>query len=145
MTTMIKEPIRQILNKWDFPILEENENSLIFRYQMNYIQVSVTGDEYDKAISLSLSGFYYAKSEKEMMIGLCTCNDLNCNLLQVKLYIDSDSTVNIVSEFFLKSEVDLEYLFKMGLQTMVVAKKHFFRKFDEIQEESNIISELGKD
>lgn len=143
MTT--KEQIKQVLEKWGFPILQENDNSLVFRYQMSYVQANITGGEDTNAIALTLSGIFSADNEEEMMLGLRTCNDLNCNLLQVKLYIDSDSDLIIAAEFFLKTPEDMDYLLTMALQSVIVAKKRFLQKYREIEEEAKLISELEQE
>lgn len=143
MTT--KEQIKQVLEKWGFPILQENDNSLVFRYQMSYVQANITGGEDTNAIALTLSGIFSADNEEEMMLGLRTCNDLNCNLLQVKLYIDSDSDLIIAAEFFLKTPEDVEYLLTVALQSVIVAKKRFLQRYREIEEEAKLISELEQE
>lgn len=143
MTT--KEQIKQVLEKWGFPILQENDNSLVFRYQMSYVQANITGGDDTNAIALTLSGIFSADNEEEMMLGLRTCNDLNCNLLQVKLYIDSDSDLIIAAEFFLKTPEDVEYLLTMALQSVIVAKKRFLQRYREIEEEAKLISELEQE
>lgn len=143
MTT--KEQIKQVLEKWAFPILQENDNSLVFRYQMSYVQANITGGEDTNAIALTLSGIFSADNEGEMTLGLRTCNDLNCNLLQVKLYIDSDSDLIIAAEFFLKTPEDMEYLLTMALQSVIVAKKRFLQRYREIEEEAKLISELEQE
>lgn len=143
MTT--KEQIKQVLEKWEFPILQENDNSLVFRYQMSYVQANITGGDDTNAIALTLSGIFSADNEEEMVLGLRTCNDLNCNLLQVKLYIDSDADLIIASEFFYKTEDDLEYLLTMALQSVIVAKKRFLQKYREIEDEAKLISELEQE
>lgn len=143
MTT--KEQIKQVLEKWGFPILQENDNSLVFRYQMSYVQANITGGEDTNAIALTLSGIFSADNEEEMMLGLRTCNDLTCNLLQVKLYIDSDSDLIIAAEFFLKTPEDMEYLLTMALQSVIVAKKRFLQRYREIEEEAKLISELEQE
>lgn len=140
-----KEQIKQVLEKWGFPVLQENDNSLVFRYQMSYIQANVTGGEDSDAIALTLSGIFSADNEKEMFLGLRTCNDLNCNLLQVKLYIDSDSDLIIAAEFFHKTQEDLEYLLTMALQSVIIAKKRFVQKYAELEEEAKLISELEQE
>lgn len=143
MTT--KEQIKQVLEKWGFPILQENDNSLVFRYQMSYVQANITGGEDTNAIALTLSGIFSADNEEEIMLGLRTCNDLNCNLLQVKLYIDSDSDLIIAAEFFLKTPEDVEYLLTVALQSVIVAKKRFLQRYREIEEEAKLISELEQE
>ena len=143
MTT--KEQIKKALEKWGFPVLQENDNSLVFRYQMSYLQANITGGEDSNAIALTLSGIFSADDEREMLLGLRTCNDLNCNLLQVKLYIDSDSDLIIAAEFFHKTPEDLEYLLTMALQSVIVAKKRFLQKYRELEEEAKLISELEQE
>ena len=143
MTT--KEEIKQVLEKWGFPVLQDNENSLVFRYQMSYVQANITGNDENNAIALTLSGIFSADAEKEMLLGLRTCNDLNCNLLQVKLYIDSDSDLIISAEFFHKAPEDMEYLLTMALQSVIVAKKRFLQKYRELEEEAKLISELEQE
>lgn len=143
MTT--KEEIKQVLEKWGFPILQDNEISLVFRYQMSYVQANITGNDENNAIALTLSGIFSADDEKEMFLGLRTCNDLNCNLLQVKLYIDSDSDLIISAEFFHKAPDDMEYLLTMALQSVIVAKKRFLQKYRELEEEAKLISELEQE
>lgn len=143
MTT--KELIRQVLKKWEFPVIHENDNSLVFRYQMSYIQANVSWGEDTNAVALVLTGIFSAADEKEMLLGLRTCNDINCNLLQVKLYIDTDADLIIASEFFYKTEDDMEYLLTMSLQSVIVAKKRFMQKYRELEEEAKLISELEQE
>lgn len=145
MTMTNKEQIKQVLEKWGFPILQENDNSLVFRYQMSYVQANITGGDDTNAIALTLSGIFSADNEEEMILGLRTCNDLNCNLLQVKLYIDSDSDLIIAAEFFLKTPEDVEYLLTVALQSVIVAKKRFLQRYREIEEEAKLISELEQE
>lgn len=143
MTT--KEQIKQVLEKWGFPILQENDNSLVFRYQMSYVQANITGGDDTNAIALTLSGIFSADNEEEMILGLRTCNDLNCNLLQEKLYIDSDSDLIIAAEFFLKTTQDVEYLLTMALQSVIVAKKRFLQRYRELEDEAKLLSELEQE
>ncbi len=143
MTT--KEQIKQVLEKWKFPVLQENDNSLVFRYQMSFVQANITGGDESNAIALTLSGIFSADNEKEMFLGLRACNDLNCNLLQVKLYIDSDSDLIIAAEFFLKTPEDMEYLLTVALQSVIVAKKRFLQRYRELEDEAKLLSELEQE
>ena len=143
MTT--KELIKQVLEKWGFPVLQENDNSLVFRYQMSYIQANITCSEDSNAVALTLTGIFSADDEREMFLGLRTCNELNYNLLQVKLYIDSDADLIIASEFFYKTEDDMEYLMTMALRSVIVAKRRFAQKYSELEEEAKLISELEQE
>lgn len=143
MTT--KEIISNVLEGWKFPILKVTDNCIVFRYQMNYVQANITSSEDSNAVALTLTGIFTADDEKEMFLGLRTCNDLNLNLLQVKLYIDADADLVIASEFFYKTEDDMEYLLSMSLQSMIIAKKRFLQKYTELEDEAKLISELEQE
>ena len=140
MTT--KEQIIEILEQWGFPVLKETESSVVFRYQMNFMQANVSGDDGSDIIAITLCGLFTAENEHEMTLGLRTCNDLNCNLLHVKLYIDSDFDLVIASEYFHKSPEDMEYLFLMALKSLIVAKKRFFDRYKELEAEDESIPKI---
>ena len=143
MTT--KERIKQTMENWKFPVLQETDNSIVFRYQMNYIQANVTGSEGSSAIVLTLSGIFKADDDKEMLRAMRTCNELNCQLLQAKLYIDPDSDLIIASEFFYDEPGDFERILNLSLQGLVIAKKRFIQKYKELEDEAKLISELEQE
>lgn len=143
MTT--KERIKQTMESWKFPVLQETDNSIVFRYQMNYIQANVTGCEESSAIVLTLSGIFKADDDKEMFMAIRTCNELNCQLLQVKLYIDSDADLIIASEFFYDEQGEFERVLNLSLQGLVVSKKRFIQKYKELEDEAKLISELEQE
>ena len=134
-----KEIIKQVVEKWGLPISNETENGFIFRYQLNF--VCVTGsDGDDKAVTLGISGFFVAENANEMFLALKTCNELNCNLLHTKLYIDEDADLIISSEFFFRTESDMEHLLKMSLKSLITAKLCFNKKYDEFESEAQRFS-----
>ncbi len=140
MTT--KETIKEILDTWGFPVLQETEGTLLFRYQLSYIQLNITGDDDSAGIAVTLTNIFSADDDKKMNIALRTCNDLNYNLMQVKLYIDSDSDLVIASEFFYKPGEDMEFLLTLALNCVVSAKKKFIGKYRQIEEETDLMAEL---
>lgn len=142
MTT--KELLKQVLEQWGFPILEEKEHSLVFRYQMNYIQLNaMDGDS--RSVAATLSGIFTADDEQDLKIGLKTCNDLNWHLLQIKLYLDGDNDLIIASEFFYKTEEDMEHLLLLSLKALITGKKQFIKKYKEYVEEEKLLSELNEE
>ena len=56
MTT--KEQIIEILEQWGFPVLKETESSVVFRYQMNFMQANVSGDDDSDIIAITLCGLF---------------------------------------------------------------------------------------
>ncbi len=143
MKTTGKELIKKVLEKWKFPVVMESETGILFRYQMNYVQAAHAGDENSDAITLMLEGIFTADNDEEMAAALKTCNELTCNLLHVKLYINSENKLVIGSEFFYKTEEDMEYLLTMGLQTLIIGKKRFLERYAQIEEEMKLMSELA--
>lgn len=145
MTMTTKDLIKSVLEKWGFPVLQDQENSVVFRYQMNFVQANAVGGDEDNCVVLTLCGIFSAEDASQMYLGLNACNDLNCNLLQVKLYIDSEADLVIASEFFYQTADDMEFLLAKSLQGLVVAKKRFRLKMEELEEEARLAAELEQE
>lgn len=127
MKTMGKELVKQVLEKWRFPVIAESDTGVLFRFQMNYIQASHSGDDNSDAITMTLEGIFTADNDDEMAAAVKTCNEITCNLLHVKLYVNNENKLVIGSEFFYKTEEDMEYLLNMGLQTLIMGKSVFLK------------------
>lgn len=138
-----KDQIKQVLETWGFPILKETDNSLVFRYQMNYVQISITEGDDSAGVAISLSGLFTADDEKEMFLALRACNELNYQLLHTKLYIDSDADLIIAAEYFTKTNVEKEFHLDYALQSIITAKKKFLQKYKELEEDAELASELN--
>lgn len=137
-----KDQFKQLLELWNFPILKEAENSLCFRYQMNYIQLNLFESDESAGVSVLMSGVFSADDAEKMFVALRTCNELNNQLLHVKLYIDSDSDLIIAAEYFTKTSDDKEFYLDLALQAMIHAKKEFSQKYEEMEEFAKLASEL---
>lgn len=140
----IKELIKQALGKWHFPILQEADNGLTIRYQMNYVSIGSLSED-NTGIAVSISGLFKVENDKEMHLALKACNELNFRMMQVKLYIDNDDDLVIGSEFFYRTEEDVEYLLSLALQSVVTAKKKFTQLYKTVAEEDKLLQELNGD
>ncbi len=138
-----KELVRQALEKWKFPVLQETDNAIVIRYQMNYVQIGSLQED-SHSIAVTLTGVFSA-DDREMQLGLKTCNDLNFRMMQVKLYIDDDNDLVIASEFFYKTDDDVEFLLNFSLQAIVAAKKKFIQQYEAIVDEDKLIQELNNE
>ena len=123
MKTTGKELIKQVLKKWRFPVIRENEAGVLFRYQMSYIEAKGYGDEESDAISLILKGSFSAENEIEEAVALKTCNKLSREILHIKLYLDKENKLEVASEFLCRPEDDMEYFLNMGLEALILGKK----------------------
>lgn len=139
-----KELIMEVLAGWGFPLLREEERHVSFRYQLLVVSGSEAGTEDRPAVGLTLVGLFKVDNEKEMEMGLRACNDVNEGLLHVKAYIDKDGDLILASEYFYKSEEDMEYLMKEGLDSLVAARKRFIAKYQELEEEARLLAELAE-
>lgn len=141
MTT--KELIKGILEKWRFPVIQETETGVVFRYQMNVVQANCTDGE-RPAISVIYTGTFTANDDREFQLGLKTCNQLNFHLMLVKAYLDNDNDLNLSAELFYRNEDDLEYLFQTALKAIVSGKMEFIKRYRDVEAEQRLISELNE-
>ncbi len=139
-----KEVVKLILENWKFPILQEGENSIIIRYQMNYVQIGLLQSD-SHAIAVTMTGFFTADDETDQQLALSACNELNYRLMQIKFYIDEDNDLVVSSEFFCKEDDEIEYLLNIALQAVVRAKKNFIEQYEATVYEDNLIQELNNE
>lgn len=137
-----KELIKKIIHEWGFPIIEEVEHTIVTRFQMSYVQISVMQED-TTAIAVTLTNVFKADDEREMRLALKTCNELNFRLMQVKLYIDDDNDLVIASEFYYKTEEDVVELLNLALRGVVTAKKRFELQYAENESEDRMIQEIN--
>lgn len=137
-----KESVKQTLDQWKFPVLQEAENAIVIRYQMNYVQIGSLQDD-SHAIAVTLTGIFTADDEREARLALKACNELNYRMMQVKLYLDEDNDLVLASEFFYKEDEDVEYLLNFALQAVVTAKKRFIQQYEAVVDEDKLIQELN--
>ena len=138
-----KELVKQALDKWRFPILDEGENTIVIRYQMNYVSVGSLMDEMT-SMAVNMRGLFNVENEEEWRYVMKTCNELNFQLMMVKLFVDTDDELVIGAEFFYKTEEDVEYLLNMALQSIMTAKKKFIHHYKAIVEEDKLLQELDE-
>lgn len=138
-----KELVKQTLEKWRFPVLKEEENALLFRYQMKYIQIGSLQED-SHGISVTLANVFRCDDEREMRLALKTCNELNYRMMQVKLYIDEDNDLIIASEFFYNNDDDVEYYLNISLEVIVAAKKRFLKQYQEFEDEDEMMHQLAQ-
>lgn len=139
-----KELVKKALENWRFPVLSEAENTIVIRYQMNYIHISSLTDE-SKSIAVLLTGIFTADDEHEERLGLKTCNELNMQMMQTKFYLDNDNDLVVSSEFFYSSEEEVEALLRIAMNSVVTGKVRFGKKYKEALAEDRLIQELNED
>lgn len=135
------EHIKAVLEKWKFPVLQEDESSVVFRYQMKALKVNQLSDDFN-AVSLVMNGIFTCDDDTEKILALKTCNDINCSLFICKTYIDSDDEVIFSVEFLYQNPEDVEHFLEISLQALITSKKRFLDRYKENEAEARLVLEL---
>lgn len=138
-----KELVKQALNKWRFPVLEESEHTIVSRYQMNFVHITSLNEEYN-SIAVVITNLFTAENEHEEYIAVKACNVLNNRMMLVKFYLDGERNVIISIEFLYKTEEDVEDLLEMALDAVVSGKRRFISQYKETEVEESILQELNE-
>lgn len=139
-----KELVKQALENWRLPLVEEHEHMMTTRFQLNYINITALSED-SKSIAVLLAGCFNAENEQEIGLSMKVCNELNCNLIQVKFYLDNDNDLVVSSEFFYESDEDVELLLHRSLEAVVAGKKQFQQLYGRKQAEEKLRQELDSD
>ncbi|MCX4264617.1 MAG: hypothetical protein OSJ37_07905 [Muribaculaceae bacterium] len=139
-----KEFVLETLRKWKFPVMAEEDNWLVFRYQLNVIRIWFQCGE-NGGVAVSLGGLFTADNEKEVAMAYKVCNALSAKIMQVKLYLDDDFELVIASEFYFRTREELEYFLDISCRGLINAKKQFLAAYGEAEENQMLIDELNKE
>lgn len=120
------QAVADVVESWGFPVLERDERSVLFRYQLNYIEVVASQGD-DNFLSVNLNNFYEIETDKEKSLLDRVCNDLNYKLMQVKAYHNDKFETTLSFEFFFESPTCIDFMLRKGLEGVVQAKRDFFR------------------
>lgn len=141
MTT--KELVKQALENRRLPIIDEGDNTIVIRYQMNYIHITSLNNE-SKGIAVLLTNIFSVENDREERLVLKTCNELNLCMMQMKFYIDNDNDLIISSEFFYNTDEEVEAQLNMALNAVISGKKRFISQYKETEAEDKLIQELNE-
>ena len=120
------QAVADVVESWGFPVLERDERSVLFRYQLNYVEVVASQGD-DNFLSVNLNNFYEIESPAEKAVVDTVCNDLNYKLMQIKAYRNDKYEPTLSFEFFFDSPASIDYLLRKGLEGVVQAKRDFSR------------------
>lgn len=137
-----KELVKRTLESWRFPVLSEEDNLLIFRYQMNIIQVGALEDD-SHGVAVTLPGVFNPGDDRERRLAMKVGNKLTGELMQVKFYITDYGHLMISSEFFYHNDEDLEFLLEVALQSVIAGKRRFVELYEKEEEEDNFIRQIN--
>lgn len=127
MTTI--ERIKTILTDWGFPLRNETDTSVVFRFEGYYYKANSMDTDDRPGVAITLCGVFHAESEKEKEIALRAANDVNCEMMQIKAYIDDEDDLLVVSEFFYTEGTDVETLMRHACFGISVGKRRFRERY----------------
>lgn len=136
-----KELVKRVINGWGFPIIEETDHVIVTRYQMNYVQIGSLQED-TNGIAVMLCSVFKADNEREMILALKTCNELNFRMMQVKFYIDHDNDLVISSEFFYNNEDEVEDQLNTAMNAVISGKKRYISQYKDTEADDKILREL---
>lgn len=139
-----KELLKQALDNCHLPIVQETEQGMVIRYQLDYVLVDSPQDNFN-AVAVTLAGTFSSENDREARIALKACNEVNHRMMQVKLYLDTHNDLVISSEFFYMDEQDIEFLLKYALRSLTAGKKKFISQYQALDDEDKLIEELNDD
>ena len=138
---MNNDRLKEILADWGFPVLEENGNSVVFRYQLSHVQATLNvREDVWTAYVLSLTT-HHADNAYERELALKTCNAVTSSMLVGKAVIDDEDDVIITTEFYFEGD-DFETILERNLETLVMTKSRFHNMLKENREVDDILSQL---
>lgn len=114
------ELVKNAIEEYGFRIVECDELTIMFRYQLNPILARV--DEDDRFVALIMARAAEV-DEEERFRYLEICNELNKEVKQVKAYLGEEEYVVLSSEFFYEHDEDVRAFVRYGLHLLSDTKK----------------------
>lgn len=102
---------------------EEDDDKLIFRYQLNHVHAWTYADD-EHFMMLLMSGFDETVTEDNMVQILIRCHQLNGRVKQVKFFTMEDSVVASV-ELYINGEEDFAFQLETALKNLVISKVQY--------------------
>jgi hypothetical protein len=93
--------VKKYVEEHKYNLVEEENDKLIFRYQLNHVHVWTYADD-EHFMVLMISGFDDPVTADSLVNTLIRCHQLNCKVKQVKFFTMDDSVV-ASAELYIKS------------------------------------------
>ena len=114
--------IKDIVESWKYKVLDDDDEQIVIRYQMNIIHIC-PNEEDESFVSVLLTGFDEITEENYSDV-VMRCHKLNEKMKQVKLYTINDVII-AASEFFYMEKDDLAFQMKLALKNLIAAKVNY--------------------
>ena len=121
------ELAKKFISNQGFKLLDDNEDHIAFRYQMNAIHFWGNQSE-DNFFFMTLANFADVKDENVQHVKEL-CHEINTQMKQVKLYV-LNNVILATTELYFMEEEDFNFQMKIALEHLVSAKV-MYNKMDE--------------
>lgn len=115
--------VKKYVEEHKYNLVEEENDKLIFRYQLNHVHVWTYADD-EHFMVLMISGFDDPVTADSLVNTLIRCHQLNCKVKQVKFFTMDDSVV-ASAELYIKSEEDFTFQLETALDNLVISKVQY--------------------
>ena len=120
------ELIKKVLEIGKYKVVEEDEDQITIRFQMNQLHIYPSSED-DQFVTVLLPNFTEVTEENFAEV-VMRCHKLNQQMKQVKLYT-FNKVIIAAAEFYYMEEADLAYQLKIAFNSVVAAKVNY-RKLD---------------
>ncbi len=118
---------RNYIQKRKFRVIEDNEECIVFRYQLE--KIYIFQDQQSEGSLIMTLPILKDDSNVYYDVYKC-CNTVNSELKYAKVYI-VDNWILAASEMSYLGKKDFEHQMNVGLQTIVMAKARYEKKYLE--------------
>lgn len=143
MTT--KDYVKEIIGRWEFPIFDEGERSVVVRYQMSYVQISAGAETDSNSVMVGYHGVMSVDEEHPLSLVAKTCNYVNCQVMQTKAYVTDENDVIISEEFYYANPEDLEFQLKHALDGVINGKNRFRHQYSQYESEAALFGMIEEE
>lgn len=116
------ELIKKVLEDGNYKVVEENEEQITIRYQMNQLHIFPSSED-DQFVTVLLPNFAEVTEENFAEV-VMRCHKINEQMKQVKLYTLNEIII-AAAEFYYMEEADLAYQLRIALNGVVAAKVNY--------------------
>lgn len=114
--------IKEYVERHGFYVYEEDEGHIVFRYQLNPIQVSVP-DDGTHFISLMMA-LAVELADEDMNEAMYLCHELNKVMRQTKYYVNGN-TLLVTAEIYHHDANDIDYQMDVALESIIDGKVQY--------------------
>lgn len=131
-----KDKILQILEEMGYCPKVDEDNDIIFRFQLKAVYFSIIDD--DEPDQTMVLGSFYDIDEEDAVRTLVVCNKMNRELRHIKVFMNPDMKgVSAMYQFIFTDDDTARTNIELGLKLFSCVRTMFSKDVDELTEATN--------